>query len=103
MRFLQQELGIPCTKVKAYFQANGGFNGGTLASGFNLYDSGQMNQVSNPFLLNPPQEHSPEEIKLNQDPEFPQYDPDIGTWVAPFFMSPINTRVVRRSRALFEQ
>jgi len=25
--------------VNAYFQAYGGFNGGTLASAFNLYDS----------------------------------------------------------------
>jgi short subunit dehydrogenase-like uncharacterized protein len=89
--------------VKAYFQAYGGFNGGTLASGFNLYDSGQIAQVSDPFLLNPPGEHSPAEIKRNQDPESPQYDADIGTWIAPFFMGAINTRVVRRSCALFEQ
>ena len=103
VRHLQQELGVPCKKVKAYFQAEGGFNGGTLASAFNLYDSGQVNQVNNPFLLNPPQEHSLEEIKHNQDPDSPQYDADIGTWVAPFFMGPINTRVVRRSSALFDQ
>jgi short subunit dehydrogenase-like uncharacterized protein len=102
-RHFQQAFGVPCTKVKAYFQAYGGFNGGTLASGFNLYDSGQIAQVSNPFLLNPPSEHSPEEIDRNQDPQFPQYDADAGTWVAPFFMGAINTRVVRRSFALLEQ
>ena len=27
----------------------------------------------------------------------------VGTWVAPFFMGVVNTRVVRRSKALFEQ
>ncbi|PSF28022.1 saccharopine dehydrogenase [Aphanothece hegewaldii CCALA 016] len=103
VRHLQQELGIACTKVKGYFQANGGFNGGTLASGINLYETGQMKEVSDPFLLKPPQEHSHQEIRLNQDLVFPQYDADIETWVGPFFMSPINTRVVRRSCALFEQ
>lgn len=103
VRHLQQELGVFCTKVKAYFQAYGGFNGGTLASGFNLYDSGQIAQVSNPLLLNPPGEPSPAEIERNRDPQFPQYDADIDTWVAPFFMGAINTRVVRRSSALFEQ
>jgi short subunit dehydrogenase-like uncharacterized protein len=102
VRYLQQEFGVPGTKVRAYFQAYGGFNGGTIASGFNLYDSGQMSQMSDPFLLNPPQEHSPKEIELSRDPKFPQYDAALGTWVAPFFMSPVNTRVVRRSGALFE-
>ena len=103
VRHLQQELGVSCTQVKAYFQAYGGFNGGTLASGFNLYDSGQGDRLSNPFLLNPPGKHSPEEVERNRDPQSFEYDADLGTWVAPFFMGPINTRVVRRSCALFEQ
>ena len=103
VRHMQQELGVPCTKVKAYFQAEGGFNGGTLASGFNLYDSGKGAQVRDPFLLNPPGEHSNEEIESNRDPEQPHYDADMGTWVAPFFMGAINTRVVRRSSALYDQ
>jgi len=102
VRHFQQEFGVPCTRVKAYFQAYGGFNGGTIASGFNLYDSDQVSGLSNPFLLNPPKEHSLDELKRNQDPQFPQYDTDAGTWVAPFFMGAINTRVVRRSFALFE-
>ncbi len=102
VRHIQQELGVPCTEVKAYFQMSGGFNGGTLASGFNLYESGQAAEVGNPFLLNPVGEHSREEIR-NRDPLYPQYDADIGTWVGPFFMSSINTRVVRRSCALYEQ
>ncbi len=102
VRHMQKELGVPCKTVKAYFQAYGGFNGGTLASAFNLYDSGQAIQVSNPFLLNPPGEHTREEILRNADPRQPQYDADIGAWVGPFFMGSVNTRVVRRSCALYE-
>lgn len=70
---------------------------------FNLYDDSKASQVSNPFLLNPSSTHSPIEMERNQDPVLPQYDPDIGTWVAPFFMGAINTRVVRRSSALYSQ
>jgi short subunit dehydrogenase-like uncharacterized protein len=103
VRYMEQELGVSCQSIKAYFQMVGGFNGGTLASGLNLYDSGQGEQISNPFLLNPPSEHSSAAITRNQDPQQPSYDADIGTWVAPFFMSPVNTRIVRRSSALFEQ
>jgi short subunit dehydrogenase-like uncharacterized protein len=103
VRYLQQELGASCRAVKAYFQANGGFNGGTLASGFNLYDSGKASLVGNPFLLDPSGDRSPAEIEQNRDPVSPQYEPEIGAWVAPFFMGAINTRVVRRSNALYAQ
>jgi short subunit dehydrogenase-like uncharacterized protein len=37
-RHLQQELGVSCTQVKAYYQLTGGFNGGTLANGLSIYD-----------------------------------------------------------------
>lgn len=103
VRHLQRTLGVPCQAVKAYFQAFGGFNGGTLASVFNLYDSGQATRLHDPFLLSPGVERSREELARNRDPALPRYDPDIGAWVAPFFMGPVNTRVVRRSQALFSQ
>lgn len=102
VRHLQRELGVPCKAVKAYFQVYGGFNGGTIASGLNLLNSGQMASLSEPFLLDPPGEHSQEEVYRNQDPEQPLFDADIGTWVGPFFMGRVNTRVVRRSRALYD-
>lgn len=63
VRHIQQELGVSCLAVKAYFQLNGGFNGGTLASAFNLYDSGKVDQLGNPFLLNPSSDRSPEEME----------------------------------------
>jgi short subunit dehydrogenase-like uncharacterized protein len=101
VRHLQKTFGESCKTVKGYFQAMGGFNGGTLASALNLYDSEQFNQVGDPFLLNPPGTRLDNE--QNQDPVVPQYDPEIGAWVGPFFMGAINTRVVRRSSALSEQ
>jgi short subunit dehydrogenase-like uncharacterized protein len=103
-RYLQQELGLPCKSVNAYFQAAGGLNGGTLASAFHLYDSDQASQLNDPFLLNPPTAHSPTaNTERHQDPTTPFYATDLKTWVCPFFMGPVNTRVVRRSNALYEQ
>lgn len=101
VRYMQETLGVPCKSVKGYFQAMGGFNGGTLASFCNLYDSGQFSQIGNPYLLNPSNlscnlPHCP-------DPLLPQYDSEVEAWVGPFFMGMVNTRVVRRSSALFEQ
>jgi short subunit dehydrogenase-like uncharacterized protein len=101
-RYLQQELGVACTQVKAYYQLTGGFNGGTLASGLSIYDRGERQQVSQPFLLNPP-ESIPADLERHRDPISPQYDLDLETWVAPFFMGAVNTRIVRRSCALFDR
>ncbi|MEG3439653.1 saccharopine dehydrogenase NADP-binding domain-containing protein [Pannus brasiliensis CCIBt3594] len=103
VRYLRERFGVDCRGVKAYFQAYGGFNGGTLASAFNIFDSGQSDRVRDPFLLDNLKEHPPEERERQRDPESPFFDRDIDTWVAPFFMGVVNTRVVRRSAALFDR
>ncbi|MEX0272566.1 trans-acting enoyl reductase family protein [Leptolyngbyaceae cyanobacterium UHCC 1019] len=111
VRHLQRELGVSCKQVNAYFQAFGGFNGGTLASAINLYDSPGATQMNDPFLLNPPASHSQTEADSlqdgtgdrNRDPQTPSFDSDLNTWVAPFFMGVVNTRIVRRSAALYEE
>lgn len=102
-RYIQQLFGVDCRSVKAYFQMAGGVNGGTLATAFNLYESGQAAHARHPFLLNPVPEATRAAFRQNQDPVAPHYDADLGTWVAPFVMGPINTRVVRRSQALFNE
>ncbi|MBK9317322.1 MAG: saccharopine dehydrogenase NADP-binding domain-containing protein [Acidobacteria bacterium] len=102
-RHIEQKFGVQCREVRACFQVSGGINGGTVATMFNMFDSGQSDRVRDVFLLDPPNGHSREEIDRNQDPTLPHYDDEIGCWVGPFFMGPINTRVVRRSAALFKQ
>ncbi|HEY9622013.1 MAG TPA: saccharopine dehydrogenase NADP-binding domain-containing protein [Crinalium sp.] len=103
VRHMQHALGVPCQQVNAYFQMYGGLNGGTLASAFNLYDSGETEPFSNPFLLNPDPSHTPSEIARNRDPDIPIFASDLNTWVAPFIMGAVNTRIVRRSCALYEE
>ena len=98
-RALQRDHGEACVDVKACFSIRGGFNGGTLASLFNALESGQSVLTQDPFLLNPvpPAGVDP---ALHADPAGARRDADFDAWVGPFFMGPINTRVVRRSAAL---
>ncbi len=98
-RALQRDHGETCVDVKACFSIRGGFNGGTLASLFNALESGQSALMQDPFLLNPvpPAGVDP---ALHADPAGARRDTDFDAWVGPFFMGPINTRVVRRSAAL---
>ncbi|MBD1865359.1 MULTISPECIES: trans-acting enoyl reductase family protein [Trichocoleus] len=105
VRHLQRELGVPCQQVHAYFQVSGGLNGGTLASAFHLYDSAGAAQMNDPFLLNPlnPSSPPPAQAERHRDPQTPSFAADLNTWVAPFVMGPVNTRIVRRSAALYEE
>ncbi|MEO7107860.1 MAG: hypothetical protein ABIZ09_15905, partial [Rhodoferax sp.] len=88
-----------CVETKVAFSIRGGFNGGTLASLFNMLASGQQAAMADPFLLNP-KDKRPSNVAAHTDPITPLRDADFGAWLGPFMMSTINTRVVRRSAAL---
>jgi short subunit dehydrogenase-like uncharacterized protein len=96
---LWQRHGERCVGVKASFSLRGGLNGGTLASLLNVIESGDKHLLDDPFLLNPPGT-APADAESHADPQAPHQDADFDAWVGPFFMGPINTRVVRRSAAL---
>jgi len=96
--------GEACVQLKAAFSLSGGVNGGTLASAFNLYGSGQAEALRDPFLLNPPDDcpdlSDPRSNPLQRDVTGSHFDEDLDAWVGPFVMAVANTRVVRRSAAL---
>ena len=94
-----EKYGEPCESVKASFSLRGGINGGTLASMFNFMGSGKAKMMAKPFLLNPTATKVPA-AGAHLDPIAPVFDLDFKAWLGPFFMGPINTRVVRRSAAL---
>lgn len=87
-------------RVKAFFEFKGDFNGGTLASGLAMNDPAVLSQLNDPVLLSTPDYQTDLERKHNPDVKDARFDADLNGWAIPFFMAPVNTRVVRRSRAL---
>lgn len=101
-RHMQEKLGKDCVEVRGYHRVSGGFNGGSIASLIGMHESGDFERMRDPFLLVPGR-HSPAEVRRNRDPAGIHYERGIGSWTGPFLMGFINTRVVRRSAALFEK
>ncbi len=94
--------GRPCRRVMHVFgPMSGGVSGGTVASGMTLLaeaadDPGARRALADPDLLVPGAAPSPHA----REPWWPQRAPGLGHWTAPFPMAAVNTRVVRRTRAL---
>ena len=102
--WLASRLVPDCRCVSAYFRVGGGLNGGTMATVLHLSETGAIGATRDPFLLDPePAVRSAEERARNTDPAVARFDDDLQQWVAPFFMGPINTRIVRRTQALLGQ
>jgi short subunit dehydrogenase-like uncharacterized protein len=103
--FLQEaakrQLGGPVPRVKGRVRAmQGGFSGGTAASlkatmAAAAKDPSVLDLLRNPFALVPGFEGPPQPHGMK-----PMEDPDLGAWVAPFVMAPINTKNVHRSNFL---
>lgn len=93
-----QAAGLSCRRVWGYFKMKGGgLNGGTLASALNMLRQDGADAMEPPFLLNPDQTGPSDFIP---DLTRPRAVESLGGWGAPFFMAPVNSRVVRRSAAL---
>ncbi len=105
--FLQQEsrarFGQPCARVAMRVRAlRGGVSGGTAASLLNVVreaaaDPALRRELADPYSLCPP---SPGPRTRQPRVRGAQFDAASGSWVAPFVMSAINTRIVLRSHAL---
>jgi len=82
--------------------AKGGYSGGTYASMQNIIKEASINKeirrnLTNPYGLNPIGEQSGID---KSDLRSVIYDSKIKTWISPFLMAGINTKIVRRSNAL---
>lgn len=92
-------LGQGTRRVTAGVTARGGFNGGTLASMLHLAED-DLGALRDPALLNPEPARTDAFRQANPDLSGPTWSEGLNAWLAPFFMAPVNTRVVRRSAAL---
>jgi short subunit dehydrogenase-like uncharacterized protein len=110
VHFLQRQammrLGRPCTRVKMRVKAmRGAFSGGTVASLMNVIkeaaaDPALRKELADPYSLCPP--GSVPTVR-QPDVSSAEFDGDFGSWLAPFVMSGINTRIVHRTNALSKQ
>ncbi|GAC1626484.1 MAG: saccharopine dehydrogenase NADP-binding domain-containing protein [Nevskia sp.] len=108
VHFLQREsqarFGAPSTRVKLRIKAlRGGVSGGTVASLMNVLreaakDPALRKLIGNPYAIAP--EFGGARPKRQPDVRLPEYDADARSWLAPFVMAAINTRIVHRSNAL---
>lgn len=83
-------------------KVKGGFSGGTIATTLMLVELAQADRqvrrvLAHPHALDPtPGPSDPFEA----DPVGPRFEPALGLWTAPYVMSVINARIVRRSHAI---
>lgn len=105
--FLQNEankrFGHPMARVKMRVKVmRGAASGGTVASILNFIEEARRDPevakiAKNPYALSP--EGAQRGIRQPNVATF-EYDPDAQSWLAPFIMAAVNTRVVHRSNAL---
>ncbi|MFZ8989919.1 MAG: saccharopine dehydrogenase family protein, partial [Pseudohongiellaceae bacterium] len=109
VKFLQQQaqarFGEPCGTVKMRVKAmKGGASGGTIASGVNAFkeaasDPAVREEMKDWYSLCPEaHRNSAKQRHVNTE-----YDEDFKSWVGPFIMAGVNTRVVLRTNALLNE
>ena len=108
--FLQQQakakLGKTCNKVKMRVKKmRGAASGGTVASLLNVVKEASKDAELRKLLVDPytlcSQDHG---FTARQDNvTFARYEQDFHSWIAPFVMATINTRIVHRSNALLDK
>lgn len=107
--FMQEEAikktGKPATQIRMRVKAmSGGMSGGTYASFNDTMEKAQKDKslfavLMNPYSLNPAGE---QEGPDKPDLQGVIYDKGAKSWIFPFIMAGINTKVVRRSNALMD-
>ena len=109
VKFLQQQaqarFGEPCSTVKMRVKAmKGGASGGTIASGVNAFkeaasDPAVRKEMKDWYSLCPEaHRNTAKQRHVNME-----YDEDFKSWVGPFIMASVNTRVVLRTNALLNE
>lgn len=81
-------------RIKSYYKISGGFNGGTIATMLNKFDSGEYKKMGNPTLL---MNIKNQKIGSSKGTNYFGYDKNISRWTAPFIMGAINSKIVYKS------
>jgi len=108
--YLQQRTtqlyGKPCSRVKMRVtEMRGGFSGGTATSLLHGTEAGRTDPsigraMTEPYYLAPEgHRRGPDEPDDMRSTKV-EYDQDLQVWTKPFFMGPMNSKIVRRTNAL---
>ncbi len=112
VQFLQDEAmaryGRPCKRVTTRVtRMKGGFSGGTAASFLNAMrlretdpDFGRLS--ADPYALCPEGERQGPDGPDRMMPVEVTWDADLQAWTKPYFMGPMNSKVVRRTNAIMD-
>lgn len=101
----QEKFGVYCSQVKMRVKVmKGTFSGGTVASGVNAFkeaakDPAVRAEMRDWYSLCPEGHNN----KARQRTIGMEYDEDFSSWVGPFIMAAVNSRVVLRSNALLQE
>ena len=108
--FLQRHardlLGEPCSSVRMRVTGmRGGFSGGTAASLLHGTDAGRHDPsigraMKEPYYLAPEGHREGPDLPDDMRSVEVEYDEDLSAWTKPFFMGPMNAKIVRRTNAL---
>jgi short subunit dehydrogenase-like uncharacterized protein len=99
----QEQFGQSCTQVHTRVKSmKGAASGGTVASMLNVIKQATSNPKLRKLLANPyalcPQDHGFKAYQSNLS--HAKFDEQSKSWMAPFIMASINTRIVHRTNAL---
>jgi short subunit dehydrogenase-like uncharacterized protein len=110
VHFLQRRAmeahGKPCSSVRMrVIELQGGFSGGTAASLLHGTEASRNDPsigqaLRDPYYLAPESHRHGPDLPESITSTTVEYDEDLGAWTKPFFMGPMNTKIVRRSHAL---
>ncbi|MBD3615200.1 MAG: saccharopine dehydrogenase NADP-binding domain-containing protein [Gracilimonas sp.] len=83
--------------IRAYYSISGGFNGGTIATMMNKFETGEYKKMADPKLLI---DKGNQQIHTPKRSHFFGYDKKIHRWSAPFIMGSINSKIVYKSASM---
>ena len=107
-RAARERFGSPCSKVRMRVtELSGGFSGGTAGSMLHGFEAGRDDPtirqgMIDPYFLCPEGQREGPEQPGKMLSVTVEYDEDLKAWTKPFFMGPMNTKIVRRTNAILD-
>ena len=98
--FAAKTTAKPIKRIESFHSYQGSASGGTLETMFSMSELDLGDDLTNPFLLNPKDSFSDQQLLHSSDRVGLAKKSEINAWSGPFIMATANTRVVRRSEAL---